>query len=268
MKYYTLLFVLIMCSLVQCTNSNSSTNTTDRSPDPNYAPTPASLDITIDTSIAYIMGKFNPEELEGFVEIDTQFADRPGLFLREETYLAFRSMYDHALEDGVRLVIRSATRNFIYQKGIWERKWSGERNLEGDLPATEIQDPVKRAITILKYSSMPGTSRHHWGTDIDLNSFSNRYFSSGEGLKIYDWLKEHAPSYGFCQPYSEKGENRMTGYEEEKWHWSYIPVSGILTSYAGRHLDESMITGFLGSETAPEIKVVKKYVLGINPECL
>ncbi|NJK84501.1 MAG: M15 family metallopeptidase [Saprospiraceae bacterium] len=49
--------------------------------------------------------------------------------------------------------------------------------------AATTPNPQERALKILKYSSMPGTSRHHWGTDIDLNSFSNSYFEQGEGKK-------------------------------------------------------------------------------------
>ncbi|MFM9004881.1 MAG: D-alanyl-D-alanine carboxypeptidase family protein [Flavobacteriales bacterium] len=43
----------------------------------------------------------------------------------------------------------------------------------------------------MKFSSMPGTSRHHWGTDIDLNSVEPSYFLSGKGLLIYQWLSAH-----------------------------------------------------------------------------
>ena len=32
---------------------------------------------------------------------------------------------------------------------------------------------------------MPSTSRHHWGTDLDLNNLNNSYFTSGKGKKIY-----------------------------------------------------------------------------------
>ena len=51
---------------------------------------------------------------------------------------------------------------------------------------------------------MPSTSRHHWGTDIDLNSLNNSYFSSGKGLKEYDWLTTNANHYGFYQVYTDE----------------------------------------------------------------
>ena len=107
---------------------------------------------------------------------------------------------------------------------------------------------------------MPGSPRHHWGTDIDINNFNNSYFESGQGLKEYDWLVANAAQFGFCQPYTPKGTERPFGYNEEKWYWSYIPVAKQLTQKAATELKDEMIGGFKGSETAVEIGVVEKYV--------
>ncbi len=49
---------------------------------------------------------------------------------------------------------------------------------------------------------MPQASRHHWGTDVDINSVEPEYFESGQGLKEYTWLQENAWKFGFCQPYT------------------------------------------------------------------
>ena len=114
---------------------------------------------------------------------------------------------------------------------------------------------------------MPGTSRHHWGTDIDLNAFNNAWFAEGKGLKLYNWLITHAHEYGFCQPYTKKGQERPDGYNEEKWHWSYTPVSKPLLHEARKTLKNEMIQGFMGSKQAVSIDVVTKYVLGINSNC-
>ena len=222
----------------------------------------------IDTSSAYLMGHFDPATRSEFVLVDTAHADRAGLFLRKDTYSAFMKMSRAAVQDGIVFTIRSATRNFDYQKGIWERKWTGRTKLEGGRDATTMADYRDRALAILRYSSMPGTSRHHWGTDIDLNSFDNDYFSHGQGKKEYDWLQAHATSFGFCQPYTAKGPERPHGYEEEKWHWSFIPVSHILTQAAAAQLEDEMISGFAGSSSAAKIEILKKYILGINQSCL
>jgi hypothetical protein len=115
---------------------------------------------------------------------------------------------------------------------------------------------------------MPGTSRHHWGTDIDINSVENAYFETKKGSSEYQWLSQNAYKYGFCQTYTAKGKNRPKGYNEEPWHWSYLPLSKTcLTKYI-EQIDDSQLKGFLGSETAVEIKVVENYVKGINKDCL
>ena len=216
----------------------------------------------------YLMGKFVPKDDALFVKIDNRYADRGGMLMRAEAYAAYVRMHEAAAADGVDLVIRSATRNHDYQRGIWERKWTGATTLsDGTNAAVDIGDDTARARKILQYSSMPGTSRHHWGTDIDLNAFTNAYFETGDGLAVYQWLLDHAEAYGFAQPYTPKGADRPQGYEEEKWHWSYLPLSITMTHDAAETLRDSMISGFLGAHTAPAIGVVDNYILGIHKTC-
>ena len=129
-----------------------------------------------------------------------------------------------------------------------------------------IPNVAERATEILKYSSMPGTSRHHWGTDIDVNSLSPSYFESGKGKKEYEWLRDNAYEFGFCQVYSEKGNEREYGYEEEKWHWSYIPIASKFTQYFKENMRAKDINGFDGSD-ALSFSEVLKYVEGISPDC-
>ena len=222
----------------------------------------------IEFSVEYITGKFDPSTHPEFAIIPTQYADRDSLFMRKDALTDFIRMYEAAINDSIKLVIRSAARNFNYQRLIWENKWKGIRILsDGVNAAKDISDPKERALKILEYSSMPSTSRHHWGTDIDLNSFNNSWFERGEGLKLYNWLLGNAHKFGYCQPYTEKGEQRPEGYNEEKWHWSYTPVSKPLLAQARVKLNNEMIQGFLGHEQAPEIDVVSKYVFGINQQC-
>ena len=216
----------------------------------------------------YIMGKFDPEKRKDFVNIPKKYADREGLYLRKRALDSFIKMRDAASERGITMVIKSATRNFDYQKGIWERKYTGTTVLsDGTNVATDIKDTKDKCLKILEYSSMPSTSRHHWGTDIDINSFNNKYFESGEGKKLYTWMLTHAKDYGWCQPYTLHGPDRPHGYFEEKWHWSYMPLSQTLTRQAEAEFKDEMISGFMGSESATEIGVVEKYVLGINKSC-
>jgi hypothetical protein len=100
-----------------------------------------------------------------------------------------------------------------------------------------------------------------------MNSFNNSYFEEGPGLREYQWLTLHAGKYGFCQPYTSKAEGR-TGYEEEKWHWTYLPVSSYLTQYYAENLSDDMLEGFMGAESAGRIGIKEHYVQGISPDCL
>ena len=202
----------------------------------------------------YLMGKFDPIKHADFILIEKKYAVKPDMYLRKETYEAYKKMADAAEKEGVKLTIISATRNFDYQKMIWETKFN----------ALKDKTAWARAKKILQYSAMPGSSRHHWGTDIDLNNLENSHFEKGDGKKIYDWLLKHAAEYGFCQPYTA---GRPTGYKEEKWHWTYMPLSKDFTNIAGKYLKNEMISGFKGAESATQIDVVKNYILGINKEC-
>jgi len=220
-----------------------------------------------DFPIDFIMGKFNPEREVDFVEINLQYASNKGMYMQREAYEAFVKMAEAAKKDKVSLKVISAARNFFRQKTIWEAKWNGQTKVGGKDLSKAIKAPKARALKILEFSSMPGTSRHHWGTDIDINNLENSYFEKGQGKKEYDWLVANGPSFGFCQPYSPINEERPKGYFEEKWHWSYMPISKPLTDAAEAKLRNEMINGFDGSETAVEIDVVKHFVLGINKAC-
>lgn len=202
---------------------------------------------------AELIGEINPARTPGFKRIRDRHTTKANAYLRSEVYDAFQQMYEAARTDGIDLVIISATRNKSYQSGIWNRKWNsfgGEENT--------------RAERILQYSSMPGTSRHHWGTDFDLNSLNNSYFESGEGLKIYTWLNKHAATYGFYQPYTAYNTYRDAGYREEKWHWSYYPTASKLQRAYTFMVDYSDLSGFNGSHYAQTLDVINNYVNGVE----
>ena len=207
-------------------------------------------------SVEYVTGKFDPTHHSDFTAVSAPYTLLPAQFLRKDVYEAFKKMYDAAAKEKIMLNIISSTRNFDYQKGIWERKW---------IKFADTVTANVRAKKILEYSAMPGTSRHHWGTDVDLINLTNEYFDAGEGKRAYAWLQKNAPTYGFCQPYTA---GRAQGYNEERWHWSYMPVSKLLTAWAEKNLNTALITGFSGAETATSLNVVRDYVLGINKNCL
>lgn len=215
----------------------------------------------------YLMGQFDPWRDNRFAEIPYPYAEKTNMYMRKEALEQFKLMAQAAKADGITLVIKSATRPFEAQKSIWEAKWTGKRKVDGKFLDSEVKNPKARALKILRWSSMPSTSRHHWGTDIDINSFDPAYFDRSPGKEEYGWLLENAPNYGFCQVYSKMGKERPFGYQEEKWHWSYLPISQNLTQIYSEQIRDEDISGFLGSETATSIEIVRKYVLGIHPSC-
>ena len=167
-------------------------------------------------------------------------------------------MYEAAQKEGIKLTIISGTRNFDDQKRIWENKW---------IKFSSLGDSISIMKKILLYSSMPSTSRHHWGTDMDLISLESPYFENGQGLKEYKWLVEHAGKFGFCQVYDDKKETKRSGYELEKWHWSYMPLSSIYLKKYNELVNYSNINGFSGSKLAKKINVIDEFVNGINKKC-
>ncbi len=216
-------------------------------------PRPAALLVDND----YLLGRFDPTSNPNFIAVGKPYSDRPGMMLRKEALEAFKKMFAAAKKEGVVFNIISSTRTFAQQKAIWEGKWTRF--------AKDASAPKDRALKILEYSSMPGSSRHHWGTDMDLNDLNNAAFEpGGKHEKAYTWLVAHAHEYGFGQPYTA---GRPTGYHEEKWHWSYLPLSRDFLAAYRQRLSEKDIQGFQGAEMATEIGIVKNYVLGIATAC-
>lgn len=198
-----------------------------------------------------LLGKFNPESHQAFTKVSSGYSDRE-IYLRKEVNAAFVKMAKAAKKEGVDLRVISGTRNFTRQTEIWEGKW-----------ATFKGSDLEKAEEILLYSSMPGTSRHHWGTDFDLNSLEPEYFESGTGEKIYTWLNANAWQFGFFQPFYKLGEDRAAGYKEEKWHWSYYPIANQLLKAYNNLIDYDDISGFDGSDLSDSLNVFENYVNAI-----
>ena len=209
--YLALCFALTIVLSINCQSKNNTVDTIN----PQESNTSCQSDTITDKKnkiidnlsdsllMIRLTGKFFPAKDSNFVLVKKQHSNRT-IYLQKTVYSKYIEMFNAAKKDGISLNIISGTRNFYDQKSIWERKWTGKRILSDGTSAKNIKDPNKRALKILLYSSMPSTSRHHWGTDIDINNLNNSYFESGRGLKEYNWLTKNAAKYGFCQVYSDK----------------------------------------------------------------
>jgi zinc D-Ala-D-Ala carboxypeptidase len=206
----------------------------------------------------YLTGKFNPAKDKRFVKIGN-------FYLRKEVSEAFLK---------IKLTIVSGTRTFSEQKRLWEGKWTGKTPVNTDtnefLPKPNSRKDTlsneQRALRVLEFTAMPSTSRHHWGTDFDLNNVNLNYWAKPKGQKEYAWLVKNAESFGFCQVYSA---DRTKGYKEEKWHWSYLPLAGNFTNQFNELIKNTDIMSFkfVGAETATSVDAVAKFVLEINQRC-
>lgn len=196
-----------------------------------------------------LLGKFEASGHPDFVRVPDHFASHRSHYLRAEVVEALVQMCEHAARDGIKLQVVSAYRSYFRQKTIWNNKYNRYSGTSEE-----------RVTQILRYSSMPGTSRHHWGTDFDLNSVEPSFFEKGNGKAIYEWLSLHASNYGFFQPYQPYNDWRDSGYFEEKWHWSYRPTAENIRRAFQYTINYDDIDGFMGSTLASEFDVIERYV--------
>ena len=172
--------------------------------------------------------------------------------IHPEVYDPLIDMIKAAQKDNIKLSVVSAFRSYQRQKQIWENKWGNRPN-----------DDIHHAKNILKWSAFPGTSRHHWGTDVDFNSVETAYWKSKEGEKVHKWLQNNAPKYGFCQTYDD---GRQYGYNSEPWHWSYMPVADRYLAQISNPavLEVVLNQGVKGSKAVRQSGDLINYVTSIN----
>lgn len=113
---------------------------------------------------------------------------------------ALAEMQSAAAADGISLFVVSGYRSYYSQESVY----AGWVNQDG----VEVADT---------YSSRPGHSDHQTGYAFDLNSLSQSFAYTKEGI----WLAEHCADFGFIIRYPE-GKEMYTGYIYEPWHVRYI----------------------------------------------
>ena len=216
----------------------------------------------------FLTGNFSEKSLPVY----TNPKEKTTAPLRQETITALQKLInDFEKETNMpvkqHIFITSGFRSFSSQKGIWEGKFTGQRKMRLPVKGKSEKEIID---LILEYSSAPGTSRHHWGTDFDINVLTNDYYQKGgRGEFIYQWMKKNAARYGFCQPYNELAKRNNKGYNEEKWHWSYKPLSSIYTREWIKLYKEGKISfkgKFAGSDSLGSRPL--DYVSSINKDCL
>lgn len=157
-----------------------------------------------------------------------------GQKIHREIMADLSAMQKAAQTVGVDLSVASGYRSIERQTAIWNTKWQGLRPLydaEGNELNFKALSETQRVFAILNWSALPGASRHHWGTDIDvydaeaikqsgvsLQLIDKEYLPGGPCVRLYEFLKEHAYKFGFSHVYTA-GRGKIA---EEKWHLSHL----------------------------------------------
>ena len=133
---------------------------------------------------------------------------------------------------GFELAIASAHRSYERQLTIWNAKATGQREvLDRQEQAIDISrlDNAEKLQVLLYWSAIPGCSRHHWGTDIDVYDRAavepayqlqlTAAEASGVFAPLHEWLDDRIASdraYQFYRPYCGQ-----SGVAAEPWHLIY-----------------------------------------------
>ena len=162
-----------------------------------------------------------------------------GHYLCPMAATAFAELQHEAAKAGFLLSIASSYRSFARQLIIWNGKLRGQRPVHDDrgnaLDLSRLTD-AGRIAAVLRFSALPGSSRHHWGTEVDV--FDANALAEGESVQLlpsevcaggpfdalHCWLDERMArnaSCGFFRPYAvDRG-----GVAPERWHLSFAPLS-------------------------------------------
>lgn len=193
--------------------------------------------------------------------------------LVKKAAMAFEKMVLAAAQDSIQIQVVSSYRNFDRQLAIWNRKFTKNEAL-GLTPEQNIEK-------ITQYSTIPGTSRHHWGTEIDIIAAEPKvegdvllaplFENEGPYATLKKWMDEHASSFGYHLVYTKNDERK--GFQYEPWHYSYLPVSRKnLDLYLKLELKSILKDkNILGEEYFTEEFIqyyLEEYILGISAELL
>jgi LAS superfamily LD-carboxypeptidase LdcB len=178
----------------------------------------------------------NADELTGRARTHIVEVPNPPCLLHVDVLAAFLAMRRAAAVDGLDLAAQSSFRDFQRQLAIWNGKFSGARPIY-DAAGNRIEaaafTPGARVDAILLWSALPGASRHHWGTDIDLIDRSAvapdypvqltpaEFGDGGPFAVLAAWLEANAARFGFFRPY----RGLRSAVQPEPWHFSFAPVA-------------------------------------------
>jgi LAS superfamily LD-carboxypeptidase LdcB len=178
----------------------------------------------------------NELELTGRARTHVVQRDDLKAALQRDTLEPFLAMKKAAACDGIEIEIVSSFRDFAAQQRIWDKKFLGERPLydaHGDVREHSTRSDTELIDAIVCWSAVPGGSRHHWGTDLDVidraalpagyrvRLMPDEAQPGGVFHALHRWLDDNMARFGFFRPY----RTHRGGVFPEPWHLSYAPVS-------------------------------------------
>jgi len=173
-------------------------------------------------------------ELHGLTDSHLLAVDR--YCIHPKVFGPLNSLCYRAAQAGYRVRVVSAWRSFERQQKIWNEKAEGQRPIfdeSGAIVSRDAMSDEEAMWAILKWSALPGASRHHWGTDIDVVDGAcipagyqvkltvDETIEGGPFAGMHRWLDGYLsqPACPFFRPY-RKDEG---GVAPEPWHLSYAP---------------------------------------------
>jgi LAS superfamily LD-carboxypeptidase LdcB len=223
---------------------------------------------------------FNSLELTGRCSTHVREIPELGCILHGEAALQALAMRAAARAAGIELAIVSSFRDFDRQLVLWNAKYDGERQLlDRDGRALCHAHLSERALVdaILIWSALPGASRHHWGTDMDVvdraavapdyrpQLVPAEFAGDGPFARLDAWLAANMGTFGFFRPYTtDRG-----GVQPEPWHLSFAPVAEPALAALTPHILGAALaaSGMHGREAVlarlPEIYT--RYVIAVDP---
>lgn len=221
-----------------------------------------------------------PEQLTGQVDshLITSLIGSKHFLIHPDAENDLHRLVHAAQEAGFKLEIASGYRNFERQCAIWNGKFSGERvildsNSQKIDPAS-LSDEEK-LYAILRWSALPGASRHHWGCEFDV--FARNLLPQGTQLQLepweylsghqqdfYLWLKAHLNTFGFFFPY----RTDLGGVAVEPWHISHRKTSNQCQSLLSKSVLETQLAQqpILGQDVIIKNmeRIYARFIININ----
>ena len=192
----------------------------------------------------YLTGKFRPSAALDFALLPNSMTDGSTVYLRTTVVDSLVKLIAAAAQDDVQLYAISGVRTYDRQRKIWERR------LKAESPTKSTQTPtdtwkMTACRALLKKMMTPGTSRHHWGTDVDLITTKSQYWQTRAGRKQLNWLSANGARYGFYLVYDR---GRQSGVAYEPWHWSFAPLAKPILKYYLEHVKTADLGDYFGRE--------------------